>query len=221
MTQKTIEAKPQVKRGAACRADRRYIRSRKMIMRATYDLMEERGIDGFTIADLTERADLNRSTFYSHFKDKDELIHHCEEEFLAGLSAIEARVAEVTLDDLAMVALGIEPLEAFVEMFDYLRAHGAVLRALLGPGGDMGFEQRLIDTVAATVVNKILFSKYRDNKTVLVDYYVAYFTNAALGVVKMWLANGMVESSEDMARMLVHIAFLRPGDPIEMEGGDR
>ena len=199
--------------------DRRYLRSRRMIMNATYDLLRERGIDGFTIADLTERADLNRSTFYSHFKDKDDLIRHCEEEFLAGLSEIEARIADVQIDELAVVALGIEPLEPLVELFEYLREHGTVLAALLGPGGDMGFEQRLIDTVGSTVINRILFSKYRDNKTAIVDYYVSYFTNAALGVVRTWLGRGMVESPEEMARIIVHIAFLRPGEPIEMGGG--
>jgi len=213
-----VVEKAGAKGGAACQEDRRYIRSRKMILSAAYDLMQEKGVDGFTVADLTERADLNRSTFYSHFKDKDDLIRQCEEEFLEGLSEIEARIADVPIEALAVVALGIEPLPQLVEVFDYLRVGGPVLCALIGPGGDIGFERRLLDMVSNTIMNKILFPKYRDSKSALVDYYVSYFSNAALGVVRTWLERGMVETSEEMALILIHIAFLKPGEPIEMDG---
>ena len=65
-----------------------------MIYRAMVDLVEERGIDGFTVSDLTERADLNRSTFYSHFKDKDDLIKSCEDDFLDELIEVESEIAK-------------------------------------------------------------------------------------------------------------------------------
>ena len=85
--------------------DRRYLRSRKMIYEALAGLIEERGVDGFTVGDLTERADLNRSTFYSHFKDKDDVIRCYEDEFLAELSHVEATLGEVTPEQLAEAVL--------------------------------------------------------------------------------------------------------------------
>lgn len=210
-----VVEKAGAKGGAACQEDRRYIRSRKMIMNAALDLLQERGLDGFTIADLTDRADLNRSTFYSHFKDKDDLIRHCEEEFFNELSAIEARLADIGLDEAG--ELEDDPLEVFIELFDLLRKRAPVLQVLLGSSGDIGFERRLIDMVCTTIENKVLFPKYRDSSDPVVEYYISYFAHAALGVVRTWFDRGMEESSEEIANILIHIAFLRPGEPIEMD----
>ena len=41
--------------------------------------MEERGFDGITVNDLCVQADLNRGTFYNHFRDKDDLDDRSEE----------------------------------------------------------------------------------------------------------------------------------------------
>lgn len=186
-----------------------------MIMDAALELLQERGIDGFTVADLAERADLNRSTFYSHFKDKDELIRYYEQEFFDELGAIEARLGDIGVDEAG--ALENDPLEVFVELFDLLRERAPILQVLLGPAGDIGFEHRLLDFVCATIEHKVLFSKYRDSENPVVAYYVSYFSHAALGVVRTWIDRGMKESSEEIANILIHVAFLRPGEPIEMD----
>lgn len=53
--------------------------------RAFIELTSERGREGFTVNDLCERADINRGTFYNHFKDKDELDRALQEEFMRCL----------------------------------------------------------------------------------------------------------------------------------------
>lgn len=204
-------------RSAPC-TDRRYLRSRKMIYAALAELLEERGVDGFTVSDLTERADLNRSTFYSHFKDKDDVIRCYEDEFLAELSQVEATLADVTPEQLAEAFMEFEPLPMLVELFDFLRCHGPMLKALLGPTGDIAFEHRLMDTLCTTLMTCILDPKYTNDESLIVDYYVAYFTSAALGVVGRWLVGGMKETSAEMATILMRVSFLRPGDPIDTGG---
>ncbi len=64
--------------------DRRSTRSKNMLRTALAQLIEERGLDVFSVSDLTERADLNRGTFYAHYKDKDDLLHCFEEEIFDG-----------------------------------------------------------------------------------------------------------------------------------------
>ena len=198
--------------------DKRYIRSKRMIYDAMVELIEQKGLDGFTVRDLTQHADLNRSTFYSHFKDKDELIRVCEDEFLAELAEIEARIATVSATELGLAYIGVQPLKVLVDLFDFLGERSEILHALLGPNGDMRFERKLLDTVCSTIVNRILDDKYTSNPTPLVRYYVAYFSNASLGVVRKWIETGKQESSEEMASVLMHLAFINPGDPITLEG---
>ncbi len=198
--------------------DRRSIRSRKMIYNALIDLIEEKGLDGFTVSDITERADLNRSTFYSHFKDRDHLIRCFEDDFFAGLGDIEAMIAEVTPEELVDASIGERPLECLVKLFDYLRENSDLLLALIGPSGDIRFEHMIIDNLCVSIVDKILNHKYKDNPTRLVKYYTAFIASASLGIVRMWLEDNMVESSEEMARIMFGLAELRPGEPIEIDG---
>lgn len=58
--------------------DRRVQRTRELLKKALMQLVDEKGYDAVTIQDITERANLGRTTFYSHYLSKDELLldHH-------------------------------------------------------------------------------------------------------------------------------------------------
>jgi AcrR family transcriptional regulator len=55
------------------RLDRRILKTRQSLQRAFMDLVQEQGFDAISIHDITERANVNRSTFYLHFEDKYKL----------------------------------------------------------------------------------------------------------------------------------------------------
>ncbi|MCR5845670.1 MAG: TetR/AcrR family transcriptional regulator [bacterium] len=194
--------------------DRRSRRSRKMLADAFVELVGERGLDGFSITDLTELANVNRGTFYGHFSSKEDLLEYCESEFLNGISELEERIAQVPVTELGTEETDSFVHSVFVEIFTFVEEHEALLTALLGPKGDISFEHRIIDTVCTTLIDKILNEQYRVNRTPLVDYYVGYYSSAILGVVLMWLNNESRETPEEMATILVGIASLSLGDPI-------
>lgn len=54
--------------------DRRILRSRRQLKQAFMKLMREKGFPAITIQDITDRADVNRGTFYAHFPDKYALL---------------------------------------------------------------------------------------------------------------------------------------------------
>jgi hypothetical protein len=54
--------------------DRRIGRTRKMMHEALMALIVEKGYESVTVQDILDRADLGRSTFYSHYRSKDELL---------------------------------------------------------------------------------------------------------------------------------------------------
>ena len=54
--------------------DRRVQRTRRALRAAQISLILERGWDGFSVQDLCNRADVGRSTFYTHFADKEDLL---------------------------------------------------------------------------------------------------------------------------------------------------
>lgn len=54
--------------------DRRVRRTKRRLKRALLALIDECGYEAITIRDLTDRADVGRSTFYSHFRSKEDLL---------------------------------------------------------------------------------------------------------------------------------------------------
>jgi AcrR family transcriptional regulator len=60
----TAEVKPN-------RMERRRLETRAKLLSATLSEMSDKGIDGTTLDDITEAADLSRRTFYYHFPSKE------------------------------------------------------------------------------------------------------------------------------------------------------
>jgi AcrR family transcriptional regulator len=54
-------------------ADRRVQRTRQLLIHALMELIEEKGYDAVTIQDITDRANVGRTTFYLHFRSKEHL----------------------------------------------------------------------------------------------------------------------------------------------------
>lgn len=196
--------------------DRRIARSKRALRTALIELMEERGLDNVSVNDLCARADLNRGTFYNHFHDKDDLLTTLEDEIIDDLERIQDQMKGLTVMDLVRYRTRKQPLPFLVDLFDYLREQGDFLHAVTGPGGDIRFAPRLRDSVCANLIQSILHERYRENPTPFVEYYVAFFATAYLGVIEHWIETGMKESSEEMALIAMRLFFIKPGESITL-----
>ena len=56
--------------------DPRVKRTRQLLEQAFIGLLEEKGFQAITVQDITDRAGVNRATFYAHFNDKYALLDH-------------------------------------------------------------------------------------------------------------------------------------------------
>ena len=56
--------------------DPRVKRTRGLILRAFEDLLAEKNFESISVQDVTEKAQINRATFYAHFSDKFALLDH-------------------------------------------------------------------------------------------------------------------------------------------------
>lgn len=55
-------------------ADPRVKRTRQLLQQAFVELIAEKGFRSLSVQDITERATVNRATFYAHFEDKYALV---------------------------------------------------------------------------------------------------------------------------------------------------
>jgi len=56
--------------------DPRVKRTRSLILRAFEDLLAEKNFESISVQDVTEKAEINRATFYAHFPDKYALLDY-------------------------------------------------------------------------------------------------------------------------------------------------
>ena len=75
--------------------DRRKRRTRKYLGKALLELVQEKKWDQITIQDITDRADINRATFYLHYGSKEELLAESLEEYF---DALVEQIASKTID---------------------------------------------------------------------------------------------------------------------------
>jgi AcrR family transcriptional regulator len=199
--------------------DRRSLRTKRLLREAFAQLIAERGLDGFSVGDLADRADINRGTFYAHYRDMPDLLHLFEEEIIDSLASLKPRIQAVTLKELVVFARSGIPPQITIALFDLLREHGPLLNVLLSPNGDSVFQAHLREQLCTDLVRSVLHDKYTRDPQPLTEYYVAYYASATLGLIQHWLELDMPESSEEMARIMLSIMMLRPGDSIELKGG--
>src|SRR5690606_21046634 len=56
------------------KTDRRVDKTRKALRKAISELIEEKPYEDISVTELVERANIARSSFYAHFRDKDDLL---------------------------------------------------------------------------------------------------------------------------------------------------
>lgn len=72
------------------------IRSRKLINDALADLLTEKPLDKITVTDVVSRADINRGTFYAHYKDIPDVVDHLIQQTFSAIR--EAMMSTVATD---------------------------------------------------------------------------------------------------------------------------
>lgn len=97
--------------------DRRTIRTKKMIRSALAELIDEKGFNNISVTDLTQRADINRGTFYLHYVDKYDLLERIENEII---QEIEEETKHLDSSNMMEIDTSSEPLPFMVKFLNIL-----------------------------------------------------------------------------------------------------
>ena len=195
------------------RLDRRSARSRDSLRDALAAEIEATGdLSRVTVTAVTERAGLTRRTFYSHFHDIPDLVEQTEREALADIKRLVENIAASHLSLLVERLDSLEPAPGAVELLAYFRDNTGHLTALLGQGGDPAFVEKIKTVCTDAVCGRALDGIDARALGPFFDYYLAFAISAECGVLIRWLAGGMREDVETMARAMTALMFVRPGD---------
>lgn len=89
------------------RVARRRERVRARILDVAAQLIRRRGIDGVTVDAVTERADISRASFYSHFPSKHDLLVPMTQARVEALRGRISRLTENVRDPRRVVAMSL------------------------------------------------------------------------------------------------------------------
>ncbi|MDL1163474.1 TetR/AcrR family transcriptional regulator [Paenibacillus lautus] len=183
--------------------DRRKARTREQLRKALIEIMEEKGPDRVTVSDLTEKANINRSTFYLHYTDAVDLLSQVKGEVWEGL---RSRMEKLNPYEYLSYAARSEPDPAMVNVIEYYAEHADFFRVILGPKGDPAFAVQIKEFLQTQHISKILDLRPDLAETIVPkDFMIAYFAASNLSILLHWIESGMQQSPSSIALMITHI----------------
>jgi AcrR family transcriptional regulator len=184
--------------------DPRVKRTRQLLRQALMDLIPEKGYNAITIKDITDRATLNRATFYLHYRDKDDLLYKGMREVLDELTAANPLpVAEAGVLSTAETRITIE------RDFKHVAQNESFYRAMLGENGVWGFAHRLQKYIYE-LTERRLISVLGELPAgpVPAEIVLAHIASAYVGIIQWWVENDMPYPVVEMADHLVNLYAL-------------
>lgn len=163
--------------------DRRSQRTRQLLSEALIQLIREKDYSTITVSDIIERANVGRSTFYAHYRDKDAL-------FVGELD----RVIEL----LSHQIQNQEEIPFFPsrELFRHVGEQFELYRALAWtPGLDL-----LIKHLQKSLSQRVEVGLQKRGRRyeVALPILANFITGSFLTLLKWWLENKRVYSAEQM-----------------------
>jgi AcrR family transcriptional regulator len=182
--------------------DRRVRRTRQLLREALTELIVEKDYALITVRDILDRADVGRSTFYAHFRDKDDLL-------LAGMSDVRDVIDSETRQ---VTEAGDGPAELLgpsLVVFSHVERYRSTWRPLARRGG-LSPPMGLLGEHAEMLLRVHLrtWFPHCDPRDARFEAAVRATTGALVGLVSAWVA-GDVEYSAAEA----HATFCRLAVP--------
>lgn len=185
--------------------DLRKIKTRMVLDGAFTSLIKEKSFDDISVKDITERAMINRGTFYMHFQDKYELLNAYETELLSGLS----KNLMENIDEHQKLTRKMAK-DIAIKTFEYVDINSERIIALFNNPGVKGFEQKIQEYMSAYYRDKVSQILNPEKVKVDINYLIAYITGAHISLMKRWLENQRRESWEELAQILEIISVKGP-----------
>lgn len=173
------------------KVDRRIKKTKKQLRLALMELMSEKGHRSISVRELAERADMNRGTFYIHYKDVEDLLTQLEDEMAEKLKVVCRRHSSDT---------EISSYPFLTDLYRFVLENGDMCRVLLGPNGDIAYTERICAILRDDFLLSFL-SRLCPRPEEELEYICAFIVSGNLNLALSWLKAGAKESPESMAQL--------------------
>lgn len=173
------------------------LRSRKWIIEALLELMEEKPYHKISIKEITEKAGLVRKTFYRNFQSKEEILHEHINELMK-----EAEKEFEKLDEL-------NPYVMAKIYFEFWQNHLHFLKTLQENELFVILLKQL-DTYLPLINEKFKSDLIAEFDDTFLQYYNAFNSAGIWHILEKWIGRGAKESPEKMAQTFSDLLLNNP-----------
>ena len=175
--------------------DNRIKRTKRLLKQGVTKLILQKSIKKISVRELTDLVEINRGTFYLHYKDIYDLVEQIENELCEEFDEVFAKsLAESNGDE----------LKVFRDFCYFLDENRDICYALLSDNGDINFllkMRAIISRRCFSNVPKDYIKSYGKNDYI---YIISYFESGTVGILRYWLSDecDSRKSSEEIALIL-------------------
>ncbi len=167
--------------------DKRVRKTKKLLLDALTTLMKEKKVNKITVTELTNLADVNRSTFYLYYDDIFDMVDKVESEIMESFSKAfkEFSTQDATYEN---------TLSFFTYVFEFVKDNSGMCEILLGPYGEYSFIEKFKRVLKNSQPN--INSKNTEIKN---EFFMPFIVSGCIGTIQHWLKDDMKTPISDIA----------------------
>jgi len=187
-----MNKKHEIVRKQKKRVDRRIQRTRQLLREALTSLILEKGYEATTVQDILDRANIGRSTFYTHFRDKDELL-------VSGFAQFQEMVEEFDDQHRHQSENPVQQYEPALFFFHHAAQHYRLYKSMIGNEIMQNYLYKFISRVAAGHIKELTRAV---KKTPVPPPLVVHFlVSSFIATLTWWINYDMPCSPEEIFEM--------------------
>lgn len=188
-------------------ADRRIQRTQKRLQDALIELIHERNYSAITVQDIVDLADVGRTTFYDHYKDKDDLFLTCHHNVISGFHEIHQLDAflddDVTGDIVAIYERLCQARELLLPIFH--NQEGVIIL------------RHIRDRSAEAIRRSLQDTFQQQNSRIPIDMLANCLAGSQIALMQWWLETRQPYSAEELARAFHRLQRAAIRDAFEVQ----
>ena len=178
------------------RLDRRCIKTRKAIKQVFIRLMTEKELNRITIKEIADEANINRKTFYSHYKDVNSVLDDIENDVLEQLCGI--------IESVDVQKAIYDPYPIFKELTNIINNDFEFYKYLLQSMSDGRFLEKIKHVLKKRIIE--IWDAEISNKEML-PYAIEFAVSGILSVYREWFNSDRTYSLEEVSNFAGSLTF--------------
>ncbi|MBA2676988.1 MAG: TetR/AcrR family transcriptional regulator [Ktedonobacteraceae bacterium] len=193
--------------------DPRVRRTRKLLQQAFIECTVEKGFAALTVRDVTERAMVNRSTFYRHYLDKYDMLEQYMNEIYAFFENQEV-IAK---------SHSYEASSVLIDLLKHIQQNADFYRVMLGAKGDPLFAERFRQKTEKRFLscfNQVFPERVGESDTPPLDLKFNVIASAGCGAIVWWLEQDQSCPPEQLAHWLNQLIYDISVSSVKLKGAE-